>query len=139
MSGDAMADQLATKAHDDPSVTLWTTRMPPPPGTPFWILHDKRVIPRRPRRLLREQDEEITAERLMYQVNKVPNRPLQTPKGITYILHSLRGTIDRHGRTQMKKCWNITNPRDCNIRAFGYKLLMGFLPTFGRQRSWYPV
>src|SRR5262249_40354895 len=46
--------------------------------------------------------------------------------------------IDRHGRTQMKKCWNITNLRDCNIRAFGYKLLMGFLPTLERQRAWYP-
>ena len=136
--GNEMADRLAASAHDDPSAILWTTRMPPPSGTPFWILHDKRVIPRRPRRLLREQDEEITAERLKKQVNEVPGRLDQNLKEITYILHALRGTIDREGKTQMKKCWNITNLRDCTIRAFGYKLLMGFLPTLERQRSWYP-
>ena len=112
--------------------------MPPSPGTPFWILHDKRVIPRRSRRLLREQDEAIIAERLMYQVNAVPGRPIQTPKGIMYILRSLRGTIDLEGKTQMKKCWNISNLRDTTIRAFWYNLLMGFFPTLERQRWWYP-
>jgi len=136
--GNEMADRLAASAHDDPSAILWTTRMPPPPGMPFWILHDKRVIPRRPRRLLRQQDEEITAERLVEQINAVPGGPFQTPKDVKLILHSLRGTIDREGKTQMKKCWNITNNRDCTIRAFGYKLLMGFLPSLERQRSWYP-
>jgi hypothetical protein len=50
----------------------------------------------------------------------------------------LRWTILPDGGTQKKKCWNITNYRDTNTRAFGYKLLMGFLPTLARQRAWYP-
>jgi hypothetical protein len=72
------------------------------------------------------------------QVNAVPNRPTQTPKEVTYILHTLRGTINREGETLMRKCWNITNRRDSLIRAFGHKQLMGFLPTLARQRAWYP-
>jgi ribonuclease HI/exonuclease III len=137
-AGNEMADRLAASAHDDPSVILWTTQMPPPPGTPFWTLHGKRVISRSARRLCREQDQAITAERLVYQINEVSDRPLQTQKTVGYILHALRGTIDREGKTRMKKCWNITNPRDGTLRAFGYKLLMGFLPTLERQQSWYP-
>jgi hypothetical protein len=50
----------------------------------------------------------------------------------------MRCTINMEGETRMKKCWNITNNRDASMRAFGYKQLMGFLPTLARQRSWYP-
>lgn len=42
------------------------------------------------------------------------------------------------GETRTKKCWNITSPRDSHMRAFGFKQLMGFLPTLARQRAWYP-
>jgi ribonuclease HI len=137
-AGNETADRLAASAHDDRSAIRWTTQMPPPHDTPFWIMHDGRVIPRRPRRLVREQDQMIIAEKLVEQVNAVPNRPIQTPKEVTCILHTLRCTVNHEGRTQAKKCWNITNSRDANIRAFGYKQLMGFLPTLARQRSWYP-
>lgn len=116
-AGNEKADRLAASAHDDHSVILWTTRMPPPPNKPCWTLHNDRVVPRRLRRLLREQDEAITAEKLVEQVNAVPDRPIQTPEEITYILHSLRGTIDQEGKTRMKKCWNITNSRDSSIRV----------------------
>jgi len=91
--------------------------MPPPLDKPCWTLYNDRVVPRRLRRLLREQDEAITAEKLVEQVNAVPDRPIQTPEEITYILHSLRGTIDQEGKTRMKKCWNITNSRDSTIRV----------------------
>ena len=53
--------------------------MPPLPDAPFWMLHDGRVIPRRPRRILREQDEAITAERLVDQINAVPRDHRPTP------------------------------------------------------------
>ena len=33
VAGNERADHLATLAHDDPSATRWTTRMPPPPDT----------------------------------------------------------------------------------------------------------
>ena len=112
--------------------------MPPPAEAPFWILHDGRVVPRRPRRLLREQDEAITSDQLTAQINAVPNRPTQTPTDVKLILQTLQWTILPDGKTQKRKRWNITNSRDANIRAFGYKLLMGFLPTLARQRSWYP-
>ena len=87
---------------------------------------------------MREQDEAITAEQLVKQVNAVPDRPEQNPKVITYILNALKGTVDHEGETRMKKCWNVTNRRDASMRAFGYKQLMGFLPTLERQRAWYP-
>ena len=43
------------------------------------------------------------------------------------------------GQTETKKCWCVTNERDSHMRAFGFKLLMGFLPTLARQRAWYPT
>ena len=110
----------------------------PPPEVRYWILHDGRVVPRRIRRLLREQDEAITSEQLVKQVNAVPNRPVQSPKEVMLILVMLRWTILPDGETQKRKCWNITNSRDAHIRAFGYKQLMGFLPTLARQCAWYP-
>jgi RNase H len=137
-AGNEKADRLAASAHNDHSVTQWTTRMPPPLEAPFWIMHDGRVIPRRPRRLLREQDEAITSEQLVKQVNAVPDRPDQTPEEVKHTLHVLQWTILPDGTTQKRKCWNITNGRDANVRAFGYKQLMGFLPTLARQRAWYP-
>jgi ribonuclease HI len=140
-SGDAAnekADRLATAAHHAPSVPRWTTRMPPPRDTPVWLQHDGRVIPRRPRRLLREQDEAITADQLTSQVNAVPGRPAQTPEQVERILQTLRWTKIASGATKKTKCWKITNSRDAHMRAFGYKQLMGFLPTLERQRAWYP-
>ena len=112
--------------------------MPPPRDAAFWMVHDRRVIPRRPRRLLREQDEAITSERLVAQVNAVPNRPMQSPREVKYILRVLRWTTLPTGETQRQKGWNIASPRDSHIRAFGYKQLMRFLPTLARQRVWYP-
>jgi hypothetical protein len=51
---------------------------------------------------------------------------------VKLILHILRWTTTSTGEIQKKKkCWN-------NKRAFGFKLLMGFLPTLARQRAWYP-
>jgi ribonuclease HI/exonuclease III len=138
VAGNEKADQLATSAHDLPAVTRWTTQMPPPGDAPFWIMHDGRVIPRRPRRLLREQDEAITSDRLVEQVNSVPGRPRQSPSEVKHILRVLRWTTLPTGETQKKKGWNITSPRDSYIRSFGYKQLMGFLPTLARQRAWYP-
>jgi len=111
--------------------------MPPPSKTPFWIMHNGRAIPRRPRRFLREQDEKITADLLVKQVNAVPDRPTQTPSDVKHILNALQWTTLWGGGTQRRKCWNITNHRDANIRAFGYKLLFGFLPTLLRQLAWY--
>jgi hypothetical protein len=112
--------------------------MPPPPEAPHWILYDGRVIPRRARRLLREQDEAITDEQLIKQINAVPDRPVQTPREVKLTLNILRWTSIPGGGTQKEKCWNITNARDAHIRAFGFKLSMGFLPTLARQRAWYP-
>ncbi len=112
--------------------------MPPPPKTPFWVMRNGRVIPRRPRRLLREQEAAIDAGLLVAQVNAVPDRPIQTPREVAHILHALRWTTPLSGETKKQKCWNITNSRDANIRAFGYKLLFGFLPTLARERAWYP-
>ena len=40
--------------------------------------------------------------------------------------------------SQTEKCWNITNIRDNNMRAFGLNQLMGFLPTLARQQGWHP-
>ena len=54
-----------------------------------------------------------------------------------HILNALQWTTLRGGGTQRRKCWNITNHRDANIRVFGYKLLFGFLPTLLRQLAWY--
>jgi len=105
---------------------------------PAWLLHDGRVVPRRPRRLLREQDEAITSAQLVDQVNAVPGRPAQTPKQVASILQVLRWTKTARGDTQKRKCWKITNSRDAHMRAFGYKQLMGFLATLERQRAWYP-
>ena len=138
IAGNEAADRLATSAHDDPSVTRWTTQMPPPDSMPCWMLHDGRVIPRRPRRLLREQDQAITAARLVEQVNAVPDRPAQSPDQVAAILQMLQWTEDSRGGTETKKCWKITNSRDAHLRAFGYKQLMGFLPTLQRQQAWYP-
>ena len=76
--GNEETDRLATSAHGDRSVALWTTQMPLPSKTPFWIMHNGRAIPRRPRRFLREQDGKITADLLVKQVNAVPDRPTQT-------------------------------------------------------------
>jgi len=87
-AGNEKADRLAASAHNDHSVTQWTTRMPPPLEAPFWIMHDGRVIQRRPRRLLREQDEAITSEQLVKQVNAVPDRPDQTCGGSTELSNS---------------------------------------------------
>ena len=138
VAGNEEADRLATSAHDDPSVTRWTTQMPPPHGTPIWMLHDGRVIPRRPRRLLREQDEAITATHLVAQVNAVPDRPTQTPGQVALILQMLQWTRRPDEGTEQRKRWKTTNSRDAHIRAFGYKQLMGFLPTLQRQQAWYP-
>jgi hypothetical protein len=138
VAGNEKADHLATEAHNDSSVTQWTTRMPPPPDTPSWLLHHGRVIPRRPRRILREQDEEITSERLVEQINEVPNRPTQSPEQVKHILRVLQWTVSQDGEIRKRKCWKITNSHDSHIRAFGYKQLLGFLPTLARQRAWYP-
>jgi len=138
VAGNVRADELARSAHSDSSVTRWTTRTPPPPDTPFWPKYDDRAIPRRLRRLFREQDEAITSSQLIKQVNAVPHRPRQSPKEVEHILHILRWTVLPNGQTAKKKCWNITNIRDSNIRAFGLKQLMGFLPTLARQEAWYP-
>ena len=92
--------------------------------------------------ILREQDEAITAERLVEQVNRVPNRPTQSPEQVKHILRVLQWTVLPGGEIRKQKCWNITNSHDSNqnshIRAFGYNQLMGFLPTLARQRAWYP-
>ena len=138
VAGNERADRLAASAHNDPSVTRWTTRMPPPPGLRCWTLHDGRVVPRRPRRLLREQDEAITSEQLARQVNAVPDRPEQSPEEVRIILKTLQWTIHPDGKTQKRKRWNITNSRDAHVRAFAFKLLMGFLATLARQAAWYP-
>ena len=74
----------------------------------------------------------------MQQVNAVPNRPEQAPEHVAAILKMLLWTILPTGETQKRKHWNITNHRDAHVRAFGYKLLTGFLPTLARQRAWYP-
>jgi len=137
-AGNEKADRLAASAHGDPAVIRWTTQMPPPRDAPFWIMHDGRVIPRRPRRLVREQDEAVTSDRLMEQANTVPDRPRQSPVEVKHILHVLRWTALPTGETRRRKGWNITSFRDSHIRAFGYKLLTGFLPTLARQRAWYP-
>lgn len=136
--GNEQADRLATSAHHDVSVPRWTTQMPPPPGMPHWLLHDGRVIPRRPRRLLREQDEAIAAERLVAQVNAVPGRTPQTPDQVALSLRMLLWSVNKHGATQTRKCWKVTNSRDDHMRAAGYKRLVGFLPTLQRQQAWYP-
>jgi hypothetical protein len=111
--------------------------MAPSSKIPFWIMHNGRVIPRRPRHFLREQDEKITADLLVKQVNAVPDRPTQTPNDVKCILKALLWTALPDGGTQRQKCWNITNHRDANIRVFGYKQLIEFLPTLLRQQSWY--
>jgi ribonuclease HI len=67
--GDEEADRLAASARGDPSVTTWTTQIPPPREALFWIVYDGRVVPKRPRRLLREQDEVIITEQLVKQIN----------------------------------------------------------------------
>ena len=54
------------------------------------------------------------------------------------ILKTLQWTIHPDGKTQKRKRWNITNSRDAHIRAFAFKLLMGFLATLARQAAWYP-
>ena len=137
--GNERADHLATSAHDNPSAIRWTTQMPPPDNVPVWILHDGRVVPRRVRRLFREQVEAIIHQQLVEQVNAVPHMPTQSPTEVKHILLVLRWTVLPSGEVQKKKkCWNITNIRDSTIRAFTLKLLMGFLPTLARQRAWYP-
>ena len=139
VAGNERADQLAAAAHSSPSATRWTTRMPPPRDTPAWILHDGRVVPRRPRRLVREQDEAITARLLVDQINAVPGRPPQSAKHVALILRTLLWTVGKDGdKIQKKKCWKVTNMRDMHTRAFGYKQLMRFLPTLERQQAWYP-
>jgi RNase H len=138
VAGNERADHLATSAHNDSSVIQWTTRMPPPDGMFFWPMYEGRVIPRRPRRLLREQDEAITSNRLIEQVNAVPHRPGQSPNEVKHILHMLRWTVHTNGVLEKKKCWNITSHHDSTIRAFAFKQLMGFLPTLARQHAWYP-
>src|SRR5262245_3038034 len=111
--------------------------MPPPPGASFWLMHGDRVVPRRPRRLFREQDQAITHRQLVKQVNAVPNRPVQSSEDIELILRALRWTICSDGHTEKEKYWNITTIRDSTMRAFGLNLLMGFLPTLARQQAWY--
>jgi len=141
-AGNEAADRLAASAHDDPQAARWTTQMPPPPGAAFWLLHTtqhtRRVIPRRIRRLLREQDETITSEQLVNQVNAVPNRPIQSPAMVGLTLQMQQWTAQPGRPTQRKKCWKVTNSRDAHMRAFAYKQLMGFLPTLARQHAWYP-
>jgi exonuclease III/ribonuclease HI len=137
-AGNEAADRLAASAHDDSQAAWWTTQMPPPPGTAFWLLHAKRVVPRRIRRLLREQDEKITSEQLVHQVNAVPDRPIQSPAMVALILQTHQWTAEPGRPTRRKKCWKVTNSRDAHMRAFAYKQLMGFLPTLARQHSWYP-
>ena len=88
-TGNERVYRLATSAHNDPPVTRWTIRMLPPPGLHCWILHDNRAVPRRPQRLLREQDEAITSEQLVRQVNAVPDRPEQSPEEVRLILKPL--------------------------------------------------
>jgi len=137
VAGNETADRLAASAHNDPSVTQWTTRMPPPPEASFWIMHGDRAVPRRPRRIFREQDEAIISSQLIKQVNAVPHRPGQTPTEVEHILHTQRWTILPNGQTKMKKCWNSTSNRDSIMRSFGLKLLMRFLPTLDQQAAWY--
>jgi hypothetical protein len=113
--------------------------MPPPRGTPAWILHDGRVVPRRPRRLVREQDEAITARLLVEQTNAVPGHPPQSARHVALILRTLLWTVPAGGSGTLKtKSWRVTNMRDASIRAFGYKQLMRLLPTLQRQQAWYP-
>jgi len=137
-AGNEAADRLAASAHGDPQAARWTTQMPPPPGTAFWLLHGGRVVPRRPRRLLREQDETITSEQLVKQVNAVPELPIQNTAMVKLILQTQQWTVQPGEPTKRKKCWKITNSRDAHMRAFAYKQLMGFLPTLERQHAWYP-
>jgi hypothetical protein len=105
------ADRLAASAHGDPSVTTWTTQMSPLHETPFWIVHDGRVIPKRPRRLLREQGEAIISEQLVKQINAVHGLPDQTPEDVMRTLKPLLWVTFPGGRIQ-KNCWNITNYHD---------------------------
>ena len=74
----------------------------------------------------------------MRQVNAVPDRPAQSPEEVKLILKTLQWTIHPDGVTQKRKRWNITNSRDAHVRAFAFKLLMGFLATLARQAAWYP-
>jgi hypothetical protein len=101
-AGNERADHLADLAHDDPDTTIWTARMPPPPGASFWIMHVDRVIPRRPRRLFREQDQVITHKQLIDQVNAVPNRPVQSSEEVDHILQILRWTVLSNGQTEKR-------------------------------------
>jgi ribonuclease HI len=137
VEGNERADRLATSAHDDQTVPRWTTRMPPPPGTPFWLLSEGRVIQRRPRRLVREQDEAITAAHLVMQINAVPDRPIQTARDVANFLQAQRWTKLTDGTTRKRKCAFITNSHDSHLRANGYKLVLGFLATGSRERRWY--
>ena len=138
VEGNERADRLAASAHDDTAVMRWTTRMPPPSDTPYWLLYKGRVIPRRARRLIREQDEAITANQLVKQVNAVPNRPTQSAQDVKNILRALQWTTLPSGEIKKRKCWNITNNQDSCKRSYGYKLLFFFLATLFREWSWYP-
>ena len=97
VEGNEKADRLATLAHSDPLVTQWTTQMPSPPGAHIWMLYGGRVIPRIPRRILREQDEAITSSRLVEQVNAVPERPTQSPEEVKLTLKVLQWTVLPNG------------------------------------------
>ena len=99
----------------------------------------RRVIPRRPRRLLREQDETITSEQLVKQVNAVPDRPIRSPR--PWWRSSCRRSSGRRsqgGRRRGRSAGRTPTAAMRTCEPSRYKLLVNYLPTLARQHAWYP-
>jgi len=132
------ADELAATAYHDESAKDWTLDIPPPDSHPYWLQCKSRIIPWHARRIIRSQDENLTAISLAQQVNAIPGRTPQTLKQIDIILEVIGWTIGRDGSTIKNLCARTTNSQDLYIRSFAVKQLFDLLPTMERQNAWYP-
>ena len=151
-AGNEEADRLAGAAHDDEAAVSWAvTCLPPPAARRHWLHYGNRVVPWRERRVVREQDEAVTALRLHEQLNEAAtamNRdpvnaairptPAMHADDVRLVLETLQWTNKRDGTLERKQCARETGPTDSARRAFGVKQLFDLLPTQLRNRRWYP-
>jgi len=150
VAGNEAADRLAKATHDDPGATRWSVqRLPPPPGQRHWLHHGNQVVMRRERRIVREQDEVVTADQLVEQVNAAAaaierdaGGQRETPRlrahDVSLVLDTWRWTLDEQGKTLVKRTARVSNKPDAAVRAYAVKQLVNLLPTQLRNHRWYP-
>jgi hypothetical protein len=152
VEGNEEADRLAGAAHDDEAAIGWSaTRLPPPPSRRHWLHYGSCVVPWRERRIVREQDEAVTARRLREQLDEAATAtthdaaniaahatPAMRADDARQVLEALQWTVESDGSTTQRRCARKTSKEDAALRSFSVKQLFNLLPTQLRNHRWYP-